>query len=285
MQISSKYLVSFHLGWVFIVTMSWGGLGAENRPLVFHGKFFTYQGINLSEQDATLVNQMIDTTQMSYPIIQIVEKAHSCGSISIATLIGGDGKEYHNPCITLCAQQWRLLSDEKKLFILFHEAAHYMLGHCHEKDPAWVSYMVRKCGKEVFLYLGALFAGLTLGAIHPIIDIICTKNLKAAKFVFPLSALSTLCYGCYRNYMVHMQRHEYEADIAACQYLHSASGGIHYFCSHTEVPEKGVKGWLTQKLREMEHYVLIPFADYLKISTHPSDYARVAYMKEWQKEH
>jgi len=284
MVISTRYLSSFYLVVLSIVTMSCRDLRAESRPLVSHGTFFTYQGVNLSEQDVGLVNQMVQITQLPPPIIQMVEKAGSCGSIHRVEIITSDGKKYYNPCITLCSAEWDLLSTEEKSFILLHEAAHYMLGHCDEKDPAWVSHIVRRCGKEAFLLLGTITCGLTLGAIYPIIDIIRTKNLNAAKFVFPLSAINMLCYGYYRNYMVHMQRHECEADITACEYLQSASGGIHYFCRQTALPEKPtLYTRCKQILKLIDSYAQVIAADYFKISTHPSDYARIAYMREWQK--
>lgn len=272
--------------WVLIILIGSNNLRGTNIPLIYHGTFFTHQDTTLSAEDAKLVNQMVDLTQIPHPIILFTQDSESCGSIHVMNIITTDGNKCPTPCIELNSDKWDLLPPEQKLFILLHEAAHYTLGHCYKKNPtSYAEHIINKYGKVAFLYFETIACGLALGTLNISFDIVHKKNFKAACVFFPLGGLSTACYVYCRNYMIQSQKQEYDADITASNWLKDASSGIAYFKTSPTTSCKLHKyAWIRQKLKSIENCLEVILADYLKLSTHPSDHARIAYLTAVQKE-
>ncbi len=275
-----------YLMWVLIILIGSNNLLGTNIPLVYHGTFFTHQGTTLSTEDINLVNQMVDLTAIPHPIILFTQDSQSCGSIHIMNIITPEGNKHPTPCIELNSTKWNQLPAEQKLFILLHEAAHFTLGHCHRKNPtSYAERIINKYGKIAFLYFEAITCGLALSTFNISFDIVHKRNLKAACVFFPLGALSTACYVYCRNYMIESQKQEYDADVTASNWLQNASNGITYFKTSPTTSCNAQKYvWVKQKLTYIENYLEVILADYLKLSTHPSDHARAAYLTAWQKQ-
>lgn len=287
MLTNTRYISRLYLMWLFFSIIAPSDLCATNIPLIYHGTFFTHQGTTLSAEDTNLVTQMVDLTQIPHPIILFTQDSESCGSIHVMNIITPEGNKRPTPCIELNSGKWNLLPAEQKLFILLHEAAHYTLGHCYKKKPtSYAEHIINKYGKIAFLYFETISCGLALGTLHISFDIVHKKNLKAGCVFFPLGALSTACYIYCRNYMIESQKQEYDADITASKWLQNASSGITYFKTSTTQSCKPEKhAWFRQTLKCIENCLEVILADYLKLSTHPSDHARVAYLAAWQKYH
>jgi len=245
--------------------------GPCTQRVVKEKMFWRLQDQQLTFVDIKLIEQMIRITKIPTPLIEYVEEADTCASICMTSIRDDTGQKYILPCIALWTKEWQGLSDDQKIFLLLHEAAHYVLGHLEVPTQKTIGAHIRDtCGERGFENVAVCSGGLMLWAgfayIFP------QEGKKAYKGWLGLTSLSAVIYLLCRQEYAASQQQEKDADILAVKHAGSAQGGIAYFKQRiTSVQQSGVVDMI--------------LIDYGKLSTHPSDLARVAYLTAWQKSH
>lgn len=242
----------------------------EYRGTVFYrqSNFLTphTSAILLSQEDKVIIKKIIDLYQVSHNTLVDL----TCSNDVIAQggyhIIPNDTEA---PYISL-SPYWQKLPYEHKEFILAHEIAHVVLGHCKIFNDEHIDTMIKIHGNratEAFFITN--FYGLlgTLYSLHFNKDII-TPPVRALMYSLTGMFTSMCLIGC--TIFKHNQTKEKEADIKAVTMLGNARGGI---------------AWLRHSANQ-ENNILDNYNNYMKdtflLSAYPSYYARLYHLHEWQ---
>ena len=238
---------------------------------VRQGKFLAScaPGVELNQEDKVLIDKIIDLYQVSHnTLVDFTPPNGSLGQMGYHILF--DGTEH--PYISL-SSYWQKLPYKHKEFILAHEMARFVLGYCKIIDGEHVANIYKTYGDTITHLAGFSFCGL-FGIIFGAISSECDNSEKtppsARALVYSLTGIFASVYALTATSLKHNQAREKEADIKAVIMLGDAQGGI---------------TWLTEKSNQ-ENRILAAYNSFMidtfYFSSHPSDYARIAYLQEWQ---
>lgn len=238
-------------------------IGMDGTVYYRQGRFLTprVSGAEFCKEDKLLIEKIINLYQVSHNTLV----DFTCPDSKVACVRYGlttEGVKF--PLIAL-SLHWQKLPLQQKKFILAHELAHYVLGHCESTDEGYLINVSKKHGDAVQTCGIFGFTLASFAALEGLRDYI--EKRKALFFHITGSMIGTCLSVIASVGLRSSQTREQEADIKAAVMLGNAQGGI---------------AWLSADLSGEAQYGIRFIADTLGISTHPSHHARIRYLQEWQ---
>jgi len=218
--------------------------------------------IQLNQEDKVLIEKIIKLYQVSHnTLVDLACSDKEVANVRCAFLT--DNPEVL-PHLSL-SPSWKKLPYKQKEFILAHEMAHFALGHLEVIHDEYITNLSKIDSNATMSFGSFSFLSMLL-TVAFVWDV--RKKMSKYGFTF-MSGITGICAGIYAVTSTSLRRNqtrEKEADIKAVIMLGDAQGGI---------------AWLTDRFNKTECGQRF-FEDTLGLCSHPSYYARMCNLQEWQ---